>query len=175
MADGSSVSEVNIEVRVGTPGDLDPMMKLAVMAADEAGVREPDSNLLLQDIWPALHLDKGIVGIIGAPGAPIEGAVLLRVGTLWYTNEPMLEERSTYVHPAYRHARGGRASKLCEFSMKASQTLGMPLTIGVLSNYRTQAKVRMYRRMLGPPAGAYWLFGIEQTDKHHHPLNGGET
>jgi hypothetical protein len=42
--------------------------------------------------------------------------------------------------------------------MDLADKLGMPLTIGVLSNHRTEAKVRFYERFLGKAAGAYWIY-----------------
>ena len=58
----------------------------------------------------------------------------------------------------YRNAKGGRARRLCEFSKKVSNELGIPLIIGVLSNNRTEAKVRMYQRIFGEPSGAFFLY-----------------
>lgn len=118
-----------------------------------------DPILVLRDVWAALNLDKGICGVIGAPGSrPLEGAVLLRVGTVWYSRAEHIEERAIFVHPAFRGARGGRAARLAEFSMDVADNLGLPLSIGVLSNHRTAAKVRLYQRVLGKPAGAYWIY-----------------
>jgi hypothetical protein len=34
----------------------------------------------------------------------------------------------------------------------------MPLLIGVLSNHRTEAKVRLYERQFGKPTGAFFLY-----------------
>jgi uncharacterized protein YfaA (DUF2138 family) len=69
----------------------------------------------------------------------------------------VLEERGIFVHPDFRAAKGGRARKLCEFSKFSAEKLGMPLLIGILSNHRTAGKVKLYGRIFGPPAGAYWL------------------
>ena len=148
-----------IHIRAGTPDDVHPMMEIALMACSENGFTRPNPEKLLADIWPALNLDRGIVGIIGAPGETIEAAILLRIGSIWYGDDPLLEERAIFVHPQYRNAKGGRAARLCEFSKHVSDSLGIPLTIGVLSNERTEAKVRMYSRIMGKPAGAYWIYG----------------
>lgn len=148
-----------VRVRVGTLDDLDPMMQIAMAAVAENSFATPNTTKLLYDIYPALNLDRGIVGIIGEPGQQIEGAVLLRMGTVWYSDDVSIEERAIYVHPDYRQAKGGRAARLCEFSKGISDNLGLPLVIGVLSTQRTAAKVRMYSRILGEPSGAYWLYG----------------
>lgn len=148
------------KVRVGTPDDLDAMMQIAMMATEENGFVAPNPMKLLQAIWPALHQEHGIVGIIGEPGGRIEGAVLLSVGTNWYSDVPLLEERAIFIHPDFRAAKGGRAARLCEFSKKVADELQITLTIGVLSDHRTAGKLKMYQRIMGcPPSGAYWLYG----------------
>jgi hypothetical protein len=89
--------------------------------------------------------------------------VLLRIGSIWYSSEMLLEERAIYTHPAYRKSseNPSRAAALVEFSKTLADGLGLPLSIGVLSSQRTEAKVRLYRRILGPATGAYWLIGRE--------------
>lgn len=155
MPDGS---QIELKVRVGTPADVHAVMDLALMGAGENGLSDPEPGKILQDVWEALNLNFGILGAIGPLGGPLEGAVLLRITVPWYTEQPVLEERAIFVHPDYRAAQGGRAARLVEFSKKAAKGLNLTLMIGVLSNQRTAGKVRMYRRMLGEPAGAYFLF-----------------
>lgn len=148
-----------IHVRTGTVADIHGMMELARMGSAENGFVRPDQGKMLNEIYPALARDYGIVGIIGDPGKPLEGCVILRVCQLWYSQDWVLEERAVFVHPDFRAAKGGRARKLCEFSKKAADDLGIPLMIGVLSNQRTAGKVRLYNRIFGEPSGAYWLVG----------------
>jgi GNAT superfamily N-acetyltransferase len=152
---------IPVQVRVGTLDDLDAMMALAADAAEDNGFVAPDPMKILQDIYPALCREKGIVGIIGQPGEPIEAAILLRVGKVWYSEDDCLEEKAMFVAPAYRSAKGGRARKLCEFAKTARLALGLPLAIGVLSNNRTKGKVELYKRVFGEPAGVYFLIGAK--------------
>ena len=147
-----------ITIRIGTPEDLDAVMEIALAACEENGFLNPNPQKLLAEIWPALHQDHGIIGVIGKAGGPIEGVVLLRVGTMWYSDDKVLEEKAIFIHPKYRSAKGGRAKRMCEFSKMASDKLGYPLIIGVLSNSRTEAKVRMYKRQFGEPSGAFFLY-----------------
>lgn len=149
-----------LKVWVGQPKDVDDIMELALAACAENGFVEPNPMKLLTEIWPALNRDKGIVGIVGVPDQKPQGAILLRIGNIWYSDAPILEERAVFIHPDYRSAKGGRARKLCEFGKKVSDDLGIPLTIGVLSNQRTEGKVRMYERIFGKPSGAYFLYGV---------------
>jgi len=155
---------IELRIRVATPADLDEIMSIAVMACEENGFLNPNPAKLAAEIWPALHQDHGLCAVIGKPGGMIEGLVLLRVGSMWYSDSQVVEEKAIFIHPDYRAAKGGRASKLCEFSKKVADTLGIPLIIGVLSNNRTSAKVKMYERQFGPPSGAFFLYGA-QTGK----------
>jgi hypothetical protein len=78
-----------------------------------------------------------------------------------YSDEQILCERAIFVRPEFRSAKGGRASRLCEFAKSTADKLEMPLLIGVLSTHRAAGKVRLYERHFGKPAGAYWLYGAK--------------
>lgn len=149
----------DIGVKVATPFDVHDMMDLALAACEENGFANPNPIKLLQEIWSALHLKDGLVGIIRGEGTVIEGAILLRIGTMWYSDDKILEEKAIFIHPDFRSAKGGRARRLCEFSKQTADRLGIPLIIGVLSNDRTEAKVRLYERQFGKPSGAFFLYG----------------
>lgn len=152
----------DIHVRVATPADVHKIMDLCMLASDENGFVRPEPMKLLNEVWPALNRDGGLIGVIGAPDADhFEGGILLRTCQLWYSDKLVLEERGIFVHPEYRAAKGGRARKLCEFAKAAADKLDMPLLVGVLSNDRTEGKVRLYERIFGKPAGAYWLVNAE--------------
>jgi hypothetical protein len=138
---------------------LDQLMALAGEACEENGFIEPNPIKVLEQIWCALNQDKGICGIIGPKGGVVEGAVLIRITDLWYSDKPVAEEKGIFIHPDFRAAKGGRARRLCEFSKHVADTLGIPLIIGVLSNSRTEAKVRLYKRQFGEPTGAFFLYG----------------
>jgi hypothetical protein len=150
-----------LTIRLATPDDVHDMMALALSACDENGFVDPNPEKLLAEIWPALNRDHGLIGMIGKAGGKPEGAILLRIGTMWYSDNQVLEEKAIFIHPEYRSAKGGRARKLCEFSKQVSDSLGIPLIIGVLSDNRTEAKVRLYERQFGKPSGAYFLYNAK--------------
>jgi len=153
------MQQPELKVWVGNPDDVHDIMDLAMQACDENGFVEPNPVRLLAEIWPALNREKGIVGIVGVPGEKPQGAILLRIGNIWYSDQEILEERAVFIHPDFRSAKGGRARKLCDFSKKVADELNLPLTIGVLSSNRTKGKIRMYERIFGEPSGAYFLYG----------------
>ena len=148
-----------LKIRTGTPEDIYEMMDLALMACEENGFVNPDKTKLMTELWQALNLNYGMVGIIGKENGPIEGAILLRIGPMWYSHDMVVEEKAIFIHPDHRGAKEGRARKLVEFAKQAADELGIPLLIGVLSNKRTEGKIRLYERQLGKPTGAFFLYG----------------
>jgi len=145
-------------VRVATVDDLDDVMRLAMQMGDEQAFLPHTAELGLQQVWPALNLDNGICGIIKPDGGEVEGIIVLRIGKMWYSNEKALEEKFVFVPPEFRSAKGGRGRKLCEFAKRTAKELNLPLMIGVLSNHRTAGKIKLYERIFGPPAGAFFLY-----------------
>lgn len=147
-----------IHVRTGEPDDEDNLIKLARIVGVENGLFELNEEKVREAIRALLYLNGGIIGVIGSKNR-LEGAILLRIVQNWYSDVSFLEEMCVFVHPDYRAAKGGRARRLVEFAKQVSETLEMPLVIGVLSNSRTGAKTRLYERQFGSPAGAFFLYG----------------
>jgi GNAT superfamily N-acetyltransferase len=148
----------DISVRIGTPADLDEVMALAQMMHEEIGLTAFEAGKVLPEIYAALHKDHGLMGLIGAPDGPVEAGILLVIGKFFYSDEDVLEERGLFVHPEYRQAKGGRAARLCEFAKHAADRLGMLLHMGVFNDVNADAKLRLYRRQFGEPAGAFFLY-----------------
>ena len=151
----------DVVVRTGVQADFNGMMNLALAATRENAFVGPDIEKMAQTIWGALTRQTGICGVIGPVGAPLEGAVLLSMGEMWYSKELILEEKAIFVDPEFRSAKGGRARKLAEFAKLTANELQIPLAIGVLSSSRTEAKIRLYERVFGEPAGVYFLYGAK--------------
>lgn len=105
---------------------------------------------------PEIEQRRGIVGCIGERGG-IEAAIFLEIDSLWYADEPGLIELFSYVRPEFRKSANSR--DLIAWAMAMSRHFSLPLMIGVISNHRTEAKVRHYKRALGEPAGAFFLYG----------------
>lgn len=148
------------DVRIATPVEIDALMALALAACEENGFVKPNPNKLGHELWSALNMNYGVVGVIGEPDH-LEAAVLLRIGAMWYSDQLVIEEKAIFIHPDHRDAKGQRVEKLCQFSKSVADSLGHPLMIGVLSNERTKAKVRLYEREFGKAAGAYFLYGAK--------------
>lgn len=163
------MSNEEIYVRTAEPKDEEGIMHLARLVNGENGVFKMNEDKVRALVRPSLYLHGGIMGVIG-PSDRIEGLVLLRVSEYWYSDTPFLEEMCVYVHPDFRAAKGGRARKLVEFAKQASEKLGLPLMIGILSNSRTDAKTRLYERQFGTPAGAFFLYGVKTGQVPHQDI-----
>jgi hypothetical protein len=154
------IVETPCHVRVATKEDLFDILALAKLVHNEIGLFDFDEVKVAEAIWPQLTQKNGIIGVIGERGK-IEGGIVLRISTYWYSNRQFLEEMCVFVHPDFRHAKDSRIQKLISFTKKVASDLDLPLTIGVLSNSRTSAKIDLYRRNFGDPVGAFFLWGAK--------------
>lgn len=143
------------KVRLATKDDLNEVIALGRDLHYENGLMPVDDEIITLAATNAVSGRDGVVGVIGAPGR-IEGLIFLSLRQFWYSNQTHLEEMFLYIKPQYR--RTENAKTLIEFAKEAAIKLGVPLLIGVLSNEQTEAKVRLYQRRFGRPAGAFFLF-----------------
>ena len=98
---------------------------------------------------------RGAIGVIGDIGK-LEALVFVTLGSYWYSHDRHLEEFIVYVDPECRQSAHARV--LIEWMKHQSDRTGLPLVTGIISTERTEAKVRLYRRML-EPVGAFFLYG----------------
>jgi hypothetical protein len=102
----------------------------------------------------------GIIGVIDGPNG-IEASVGLYLEQLWYSDTWWLVDHWNYVREDCR--RSTHARRLIEWSKWCSDQMGVDLLMGVMSNKRTEAKVRLYRRQL-PYIGAFFLHRANGAD-----------
>ena len=88
---------------------------------------------------------RGIVGVIGGPNA-LEAMAFIVIGSFWYSDQKHLEDFTVYVDPEYRHSN--HAKVLIEWMKTQARLAGLPLLAGIMSNSRTEAKCRLYRRSM---------------------------
>ena len=147
-------------VRPSVMGDFNDLLVLGREALSENRIQgiTPDEDLMYQIAVEAIEGNSAVVGCIG-PVGNVEGAIHLAIRQFCYTKNVHLEELWAYVRPQYRKSRNGQA--LVEFAKDLAKELKLPLLIGILSTERTESKVRMYRRKLGVPSGAYFLYNTD--------------
>lgn len=96
---------------------------------------------------------RGVVGVIGPVGA-LEAVVFVTISEYWYSHQKHLEEFMVYVDPECR--KSGHAVALVDWMKSQSRITELPLLTGIMSNDRTEAKCRLYRRML-PKIGELFM------------------
>ena len=127
----------------------------------ENGLFSMNENKVRGYLRRAFARDGAIIGVIGKPDH-IEGAIYLLVGEFWYSNEKHLEEFFNFIRPEHRKSKHAQALICWAKELSDDQ---LPLLIGVISTERTAAKVRLYRRQLGDPIGAFFFYS-------KHPATG---
>lgn len=158
--------EESVQVRIGTPHDLDGVMALAHLIHAEIGVTDLSIDKVLPDVWAALNRDRGVMGVIGPVGGELQAGILLRIGKPWYSDEDAIEDKGLFVRPEYRvasrtsagHGQLPHAVRLCEFAKKTADVLGLPLFMGVQDPSGAKGKVRLYERQFGQPIGMMFLY-----------------
>ncbi len=162
----AAVPAPDAKVRTATAADEPEILRLLHVMHQEGGLLPLDETHARAMFARAFNRKGGIIGVIGAPDA-VEGMIYLLLTRFWYTGADHLEELFNYVHPDHR--RAGHAGTLIRFAKTCADEIGLPLAIGVLTNHRMAEKVRLYRRYLGAPAGAFFVYNaswVNQADEN---------
>lgn len=145
-------------VRLARPDEGDAIYQLLLGLYEENGTFSIDHIKTRITIQGLLDPAQGMIGVIdGANG--IEGSVGLVIDSQWYSSDQFLLELWCYVIPECR--RSTHAKTLIEFAKWASDGLGIPLQMGIISTTQTAAKERLYRRQL-QPVGGYFMHGRDR-------------
>ena len=155
-------------VRLAKPEDEDEIFEICKMLHEENALFPMSEGKVRNRIKECTEQRGGIIGVVGSPGH-IEAVICLTLGSLWYTDAWCLDEHFNYVLP--NHRRSDNAKELIIFAKACAQELKLPLMIVILSNERTEAKVRLYKRQLGAPSGAFFLVGATTGQSRHAEAN----
>jgi len=143
-------------VRIAQPSDLPEIQLLYNQLHSENGLMPLDMQEATAMMYRAFRREGGILGVIGEPG-DIKAMIFLLIARQWYTKHHHIEELFNFVRPDMRKSKENYAQRLIEFAKKCSDEIGLPLTIGILTNQRMEGKVRLYQRSLGVPSGAWFV------------------
>lgn len=154
MGDQTNTKSPN--VRLATPSDEAQLMDICRDLHKENGLFAMDDDMVRGMLHRAFNRQGGMIGVIDGD-KEIAAVIYMLLSNFWYSRDNHLEELFAFVKPAYRKPPG-HAIALIEFAKQCSDKIGIPLVIGVLSNRHMEAKVRLYRRELGAPAGAFFVF-----------------
>ena len=142
-------------VHIAEPDDEEELMRLCRDLYHENGMFPLNEGKVRTMLRRAFNREGGVLGIIGDAGK-IEGMIYMLVSTFWYSDQPHLEELFAYVVPEHRKTKN--AQELMKFAKWCSDQSGFPLIIGVISNERTEGKVRLYQREFSKPIGNFFLY-----------------
>ena len=149
-------------VRVATRKDEDRIFAIMHLAHKENAVAGINNQKVWDKIRLATRKKGGVIGVIDGPQG-IEGVICMVMSQWWYSDDWHVEELINFVHPDYR--RSDHAKNLLDFSKWFSEQMDLPLFIGVLSNIRTEAKVRLYGRRL-QNVGAVFCHNMKGDEAH---------
>lgn len=155
------------DVRLAVPADEDKIISMISMLHEENGIF-PLSERKVRDYMQRFFRQEGaLIGVVGPVGDPV-GSIYLEIGQPYYSESWYLNEAWNFVHPDHR--RTDFAKKLLAWAKQMSSEMHLPLMIGIVTNHRTEAKVRLYEKQL-EKAGAFFVWNREFAgpcawDKH---------
>lgn len=143
-----------------TEADLPEFMRLFKVMWVENGMFPLDEDCVLETFNRVVKHKEGVIGLIKGSAGEIRAMLYLLITRYYYTKKYHLEELFNFVAPAFR--KTNYADVLLRYAMNCQKTLDIPLVIGVLTGSRMESKVRLYRRRLGMPAGAFFVHGAPE-------------
>jgi hypothetical protein len=151
-------------VRIATPEDEDRVYDLFKIYIEENGIFEMDDDKVQTIIKNLTNSKNGVIGIIDGEDS-LEGMICLIIDQMWYAKDWFLHELFNFVPEEYR--RSTRAKALFAFAKNCSTKIKLPLVIGVVSNEKTEAKIKLYERQF-PKAGAFFMYNEEYAKVEKH-------
>lgn len=157
-------------VRLAVKAEEEEIMEMCREIHSENGMVAMSEGKVRGMLNKAFNKEGGIIGVIGNPGA-LEAIIMIVMTKQWSSDDDHLEELFAYVRRPFRTKYNGtdtiripHAEALVNFAKKCSDEIGIPLVIGIITNKRTAGKVRLYRSILGYPAGAYFVVNAKWID-----------
>ena len=145
-------------VRIATPKDEPAIMAMCKRLHLENGLFSYDEDKVRAVIRKCYKQEGSIVGVIEKNGT-IEASTCLMISDFYYTAEWHLAELWNFVDEPYR--RSHNAEALIEFGKSCSDKMKVPFFTGIITNRSMAGKVRLYRRSLGYPTGAFFVYNAK--------------
>lgn len=155
----SGVTSPHSDVRMAAPADRERLWELMLQLHGENGlfsVSKSKVDVMLDRFYAR---EGALIGVIGDEGDPV-AAIYLEITQPVYSDDWLLIEQYSFVAPDHR--RTTYARQLISYAKAAADTLALPLQVGILSNQRTEAKLRLYDQVL-KRAGGFYIHGLEHA------------
>ena len=143
-------------VRIATPKDEPAVMSMCHRLWEENGLFSYNEDKVRDVIRKCYKQEGSIVGVIEKNGT-IEASTCLVISDFYYSSDWHLAELWNFVDAPYR--RSYNAEALIEFGKACSDKMKIPYFTGIITCKQMAGKVRLYRRSLGYPTGAFFLYG----------------
>lgn len=162
---------MNEAVRFAVPPDEDKIVSMIALLHDENGLFPLSERRVRQYMRRYFDKEGAIIGVVGDEGNPV-GSIYLGMEQPYYSETWCLNEAWNFVHPDYR--RSDYAKKLIGWAKRISDEMKLPFQIGIVSNHRTEAKIRLYEKQGLERAGAFFIYNRQfagpcawdRTDRH---------
>jgi hypothetical protein len=139
-------------VKLATSKDAEELVDLLIENHRENGL----ASLNLESLWEAIvrgcERQDAMIGIIRGPKR-IEASAGLYRGPWWFSREQHWIDYWNFVHPDHRKTT--HAKMLLEFANWVGSQFSEPVFMGVLSDHRTEAKMKLYGRKLRLVGGTF--------------------
>jgi hypothetical protein len=156
-------------VRVADAADEDELMELCRRLHQENGIFTLNEDKVRSYLQRSFDRNGVYVGVVGESGQ-IEGCTCLVISDYYYTDDWHLAELWNFVDKPFRKSRNAEA--LIRFAMAFSKKIGLPYITGIITNDRTAQKVRLYRKIMGYPAGAFFVHNAHWQNESEQPTEG---
>lgn len=141
-------------VRLAAPEDEADILSMCERLHQENGLFKLSMDKVRECLRKYYGREGAIVGVIGARGK-LEASTCLELSNFYYTNDLHLGELWNFVDAPYR--KSANAEALIQFCKSCADQMKMPLFTGIITNKQMAGKVRLYRKQLGNPVGAFFI------------------
>jgi hypothetical protein len=141
------------------PADVDGLIATLRLMHGENGLFALTEDKLRRLIVGSFDPANGMtIGVIGQPDN-IEASIGIGLSQVYYSEDWHVGDFWNYVRSDCR--KTDHSKKLVEFAKSFAGRMRMKLITGVVAFHRTDAKIELYRRLVGPMAGALFLYDPE--------------
>lgn len=152
----------DLSVRLAVIEDRPGLIELTTQLHGENGLFARAEDKVQRMLDRYYNREGAVIGVIGEVAVPV-ATIYLGIDQLIYTDDWALVEQWNFVHP--EHRRSNYARQLIAYAKQVSDGMKLPLLTGILSNKRTEAKVRLYEQMM-EKAGAYFVYNRKFSNAH---------
>jgi hypothetical protein len=147
-------------VKLATSADAEEIVELLIVNHAENGLASLKLNAVWQTVVRGCERQDAMIGIIRGE-SKIEASLGLYRGEWWYSDEQHWIDHWNFVHPDHRKSK--HAQHLIDFANWIGSQMKEPVLMGVLSDHRTEGKLRLYGRKMKLIGGLFAAGPLKQS------------